>query len=112
MTALLERKAIFSKEQIKGDSKPYKINYKGEKFLDEQKKNATVTTELNVPSEKINLGIKYNLTSTPTGWRIYDVIVDDASLVENYKFQFDTIIKKNGFNDLKDRMVKKLKEME
>ena len=112
MTSLLERKAIFSKEQIKGEEKPYRIVYREEKFLDPEKKRSQVTTTLYVPSKKIDLNINYHLTKGEKGWSIYDVIVDDASLVENYKFQFDTIIRKNGFSDLVSRMEKKLKEMD
>lgn len=112
MTSLLEKKAIFSKEQIKGEEKPYRIVYREEKQLDPGKKRIQVTTTLFVPSQKIDLNINYNLSKGERGWSIYDVIVDDASLVDNYKFQFDTIIRKNGFSDLVARMEKKLKEMD
>lgn len=111
MTRLLERKAIFSKEQVKDNKKPYTVTYQGESFLDAEKNKSKVESQLNVPSEKMNLKISYNLKKTPYGWKIYDVIVDDASLVENYKFQFHTIIKKNGYDDLIDRMEKKLKKI-
>lgn len=112
MTRLLEKKAIFSKEQIKGESKPYRIEYQKQEFLDAEKKSALVATKLTVPTEKVDLNIKYKLTLSPYGWMIYDVIVDEASLVENYKFQFDTIIKKYGYPELVSRMEKKLKEMD
>lgn len=112
MTSLLERKAIFSKEQVKGEEKPYRIVYREEKFTDPGSKRALVTTTLTVPSKKIDLNINYHLVKGERGWSIYDVIVDDASLVENYKFQFDTIIRKNGIFDLVSRMEKKLKEMD
>jgi ABC-type transporter MlaC component len=45
---------------------------------------------------------------TPYGWKIFDVIVDDASLLSNYRFQFDRIIQKGGFEDLIKRMEVKL----
>lgn len=112
MTNLLEKKAILSKEQVKGTDKPYRISYLGQEFLNPEKTQALVQTKLFVPSEKIDLDIHYKLKLTPYGWRIYDVIVDEASLVDNYKFQFDTIIKKNGYADLVSRMEKKLQEME
>ena len=100
MTALLERKAIFSKEQVKDDSKPYQVVYKKEEFLDAQKNTAQVSTSLHVPTEKVDLGINYKLKKGAQGWQIFDVIVDSASLVENYKFQFDTIIRAHGYADL------------
>lgn len=112
MTNLLERKAIFSKEQVKGGEKAYQVSYKEQKFIGAEKERAQVSTVLFVPLEKIDLNINYELKKTPYGWRIYDVIVDDASLVDNYKFQFNTIITKYGYPDLVSRMEKKLKEME
>ena len=112
MTSLLEKKAIFSKEQVKGAEKAYRIVYKQEKFLDSEKKKSLVTTKITIPSKKIDLDLNYKLILTTTGWKIFDVIVDDASLVENYKFQFDAIIKKNGYPELVKRMENKLKEMD
>lgn len=112
MTNLLEKKAIFSKEQVKGEGRPYRINYQKNKFLDPEKKKSLVTTKIIIPSKKIDLNLNYKLKITPYGWKIFDVIVDDASLVENYKFQFDAIIKKHGYPDLVRRMENKLKEME
>ncbi|MDO8518814.1 MAG: ABC transporter substrate-binding protein [Deltaproteobacteria bacterium] len=112
MTNLLERKAIFSKEQVRGEGKAYRVDYLNQTFLDPEKKTARVRTKVTVPSQKIDLNIHYEMKLTPYGWQIYDVIVDDASLVENYKFQFDTIIKKHGRTELEGRMKKKLAEME
>ncbi len=45
------------------------------------------------------------------GWKIYDVIVDDASLLDNYRYQFDSIIRKGGYADLIRRMESKLKSI-
>lgn len=112
MTHLLEKKALFSKEHVNSDSKPYEIVYKKESFLNPEQTKSAVECKIIVPSEKVDLDIKYELIKTPQGWKIYDIIVDDASLVENYKFQFDTIIKDHGYPDLIARMEKKLKEME
>lgn len=111
MTKLLERKAIFSKEQVKTDGKPYDVVYKSEKYLDAEKTRASVASKILVPTQKVDLNISYSLLNKGGIWKIYDVIVDDASLVDNYKFQFDTIIKKSGFADLIARMEKKLAEM-
>lgn len=112
MINLLEKKALLSKEQVKSDTKPYHITYKKEEYIGLDRKLAMVFTILSVPSEKVNLTINYRLILTPTGWHIFDVIVDDASLVENYKFQFDTIIRKYGYPELVARMEQKLKEMD
>lgn len=111
MTLLLETKAIFSKEQLRGDNKLYSVSYNKETYDDAEKKKSTVFTTMNVPKEKLKLEITYKLLLTPYGWKIYDVIVDDASLLANYKFQFDRIIQKNGFADLMERMKGKLEKI-
>ncbi|MCP5463857.1 MAG: ABC transporter substrate-binding protein [Deltaproteobacteria bacterium] len=111
MTRLLETKAIFSKEQLRGGDKLYTINYNKETLDNNEKTKSTVYTQMYVPKEKMNLDITYKLLKTPYGWKIFDVIVDEASLLSNYKVQFHRIIDKNGFDDLVGRMEKKLKDI-
>lgn len=111
MTKLLETKAIFSKEQLRGENKLYSIQYKSQNHDDPEKTKATVVTNMNVPKENLKLEITYKLLLTPYGWKIYDVIVDGASLLDNYMLQFHRIITKDGFKDLINRMEKKLVEI-
>lgn len=111
MTELLETKAIFSKEQLQGSNKLYRIRYENETFDDPEKKTATVNSKMEVPKEKMTLDITYKLLLTQYGWKIFDVIVDDASLLSNYKFQFDRIITEHGFDELINRMNEKLKKI-
>lgn len=111
MTKLLETKAIFSREQLKGEQKLYSLTYKSETYDNKEKTLATVVSKMRVPKEKLVLDITYKMIKTPYGWKIFDVIVDDASLLTNYKFQFDRIITTHGFNELIARMEKKLKEI-
>lgn len=137
LSQLLERKAVFAKEQG-GDKKKkgtsYHVTYEGHKFL-KSKKKAKVNSWVRIPSENLKISLDYkvhevdrpkeqprdpilaNLLPIPEdwptmkGWKIYDVIVDDASLLDNYRYQFDSIIKKNGYEDLIRRMESKLSEM-
>ena len=34
--------------------------------------------------------VNYKLGFGPSGWRVYDVVVESVSLVNNYRAQFDT----------------------
>ena len=43
---------------------------------------------------------------------IFDIIVDGASLLDNYRYQFDRIIGKEGYPNLVRRMETKLKDLE
>lgn len=111
---LLEEKALFSKEQSAARSKnggKYYVVYKGQKAEDAAKTRAFVATKVLVPSENVDINLNYRLKKSGSIWKIYDIIVDEASLVDNYKYQFDSIIKKHGFPDLIRRMSEKLAEL-
>lgn len=115
MTSLLEEKAVTSKEQTverSGSSNVYSVRYLGDTFLDPKKKRAKVRSKVFVPSHNIAIEISYKLqrATTDSPWKIYDVIVDDSSLVENYAYQFESIIAKHGYADLVARMERKLRE--
>ncbi|MFH1829319.1 MAG: ABC transporter substrate-binding protein [Pseudomonadota bacterium] len=114
LTDLLEEKALFSKEQSAAKSKTggkYYVVYRGHKFLNPEKTRSFVRTKVVVPSENIDIMLNYRLKKMEGEWKIYDVIVDEASLVDNYRFQFDSIIKKHGYEELVGRMNKKLQEI-
>ncbi|MBI4126651.1 MAG: ABC transporter substrate-binding protein, partial [Deltaproteobacteria bacterium] len=114
MIALLEERALFSKEQAATRSKKeqkYRVTYLNEKFLDGAKTKAQVITKLAIPSERLDVQLSYKLRKRGAEWKIYDVIVDGASLLENYRYQFNDIITKHGYDDLVGRMTKKLGEI-
>lgn len=108
MKKLLEKKAIFSKEQLKGENKYYRIQYLKEEMDKTDANRSTVYTRMIIPKRSMDLDLTYKLVKKPQGWKIFDVIVDDASLLSNYRFQFDRIIQKGGFADLIKRMENKL----
>jgi len=112
---LLEEKALFSKEQIAAKSKSakkYRVVYRGDKFMDPKQTVAFTRTKVIIPSENIDISLNYKLKRQDGEWKIFDVIVDEASLVDNYKYQFDSIIKKHGYQDLVRRMTEKLDEIQ
>ena len=37
---------------------------------------------------------------SPLGWRAYDVVVENISLVNNYRSQFDRFLNKKSFDEL------------
>jgi phospholipid transport system substrate-binding protein len=44
--------------------------------------------------------VDYKLYLSPAGWRVYDVIVEGISLVNNYRSQFDRVLNKKSFDTL------------
>lgn len=114
MISLLEEKALFSKEQSAAKSKEggkYKVIYRGHEFIGKDKSKAFVRTKVVIPSENIDINLNYKLKVKDGQWKIYDVIVDEASLVANYKYQFNSIITKHGYDELVSRMTRKLNEI-
>ena len=139
MSQLLERKAVFAKEQGSKDKKKgseYFATYEGHQALTGRDKGKSmVRTWVNIPNENLKISLNYKMhevevseveiidplqgipmpvpegTLTVREWRIYDVIVDDASLLDNYRYQFDAIIRKGGYADLIRRMESKLKSL-
>jgi phospholipid transport system substrate-binding protein len=44
--------------------------------------------------------IDYSMEKTPSGWKVYDVLIDGVSLVTNYRSSFNTEINTNGVDGL------------
>ena len=62
-------------------------------------------TEVTVRPEVVRPGqppvqIDYSMAKSPSGWRVYDVIVGGVSLVTNYRDEFNEQIKNGGVDGL------------
>jgi len=62
-------------------------------------------TDVTVRTDVIRQGqapvqIDYSMTKSPSGWRVYDVIVGGVSLVTNYRDEFNEQIKNGGIDAL------------
>jgi phospholipid transport system substrate-binding protein len=44
--------------------------------------------------------VTYLLEQTPNGWKVYDVTVDNISIIANYRNQFNRVINEQGFQKL------------
>lgn len=56
--------------------------------------------------------IDYKLLRTNDDWRIYDVVVEHISLVNNYRSQFNRVIANSSYENLIKKINRKLKELE
>jgi len=89
----------------------YKIDYKGEAKAKEGYLVKTVAkSRTNAREDPVS--IDYTLHKVDGKWRVYDIVTEGSSLVNNYRSQFRRIIKKKGFDDLMSRMKKKLDKEE
>jgi ABC-type transporter MlaC component len=44
--------------------------------------------------------VNYKLHSVDKEWKVYDLIIEDISVVNNYQSQFDRVIAKTSYTDL------------
>jgi phospholipid transport system substrate-binding protein len=56
--------------------------------------------------------INYMLRRLQSGWKIYDLIVEDVSMVKNYRAQFSCVISKSSYEELVHRINQKLSEFD
>ena len=89
----------------------YQVQYKNEENAGAE---ATVTTVVKVKSAGKNTDaeIVYKMRKLPEGWRVWDVITDEVSLVRNYRTQFNKIITEQSYDALIKKMKSKLKDGE
>ena len=60
--------------------------------------------------EGLDAEVTYYLYDQEGRWKIYDVILDDVSMTEDLRYQFDKIIGESSFSGLLDRMQDRLEK--
>ena len=96
-TKLLENAYIGKLEGYSGQ----KIIYKDERI---KGKKAVVSTA--VENEGVILPVHYIMMQYETTWQVYDINIEGVSLIQNYREQFKSILRKDKF----DGLVKLLEE--
>ena len=94
---LLERAYVSKIEKYSGEP----VAFVGESTEGDQ---ATVRTKITTKQNQ-DVPIDYRMVRRGDRWLIYDVVIENISLVGNYRTQFDGIIKTSSYAEL----VKKLK---
>jgi phospholipid transport system substrate-binding protein len=70
------------------------------------KELAEVDTKV-VPAKGDPFSVNYRLHRVGGQWKVYDVVVEDISLVKNYHSQFNRILTRGSFDDLLKRLREK-----
>lgn len=83
--------------------------YAGEKvlYLKELNDGEYAETYTHVDNGKSVIDINYRLRKVSEGWRVYDVVVEGTSLVQNYREQFKRILQKDSFAELSKQLREK-----
>jgi phospholipid transport system substrate-binding protein len=61
---------------------------------------AEVDTKIVADNSRVEMSINYKLHSVNGEWRVYDLVVEDVSLISNYRSQFDRVIAGSSFENL------------
>jgi len=99
-TELLERSYVDKIENFSDE----KILYLGEQIDGDA---ATVKTKV-VTKKSIEIPIDYRLLNRAGKWEVYDVIIEGVSLINNYRVQFNKIIRTKSYPELVRLMKVKL----
>jgi len=82
-------------------------SYNGEKFqyLKEQEDNnhAQVDTKI-IDNKGQEVSVNYRLHKVNGDWKVYDVVIAEISLVNNYRSQFNRVLAKSSYEELVNRM--------
>ena len=83
--------------------------YSGEgvQYLNERTEKEYAEVRTKVLSGKTEIPLDYRLMNKANDWRVYDVVVDGVSLVNNYRGQFTKIIRSSSYADLVEQLRKK-----
>jgi phospholipid transport system substrate-binding protein len=55
--------------------------------------------------------VDYKMQKSDTGWKVYDVVVGDLSLVQSYRGSFNTEVQKGGIDGLVKALTEKNKQL-
>jgi phospholipid transport system substrate-binding protein len=85
-------------------------SYSGEKvfYIKEREdgNNAEVETKI-VDREGREYSVDYRLHKVNGDWKVYDVLIENVSLVNNYRAQFSRVLSRSSYEELLERMREK-----
>jgi len=100
---LLEKSYIDKIESYNGE----KITYTRE---NQDQDRAEVFTKV-ITKKGEEFSVTYTLHATNGEWKIYDVVIENISLVNNYRAQFNRILAKSSFDELLRKLQAKVPDI-
>ncbi len=94
-------------KKVRGANNEYTVAFEGE-----TQKGTTAIVEAVAKTKKAEIELVFNLEPREDKrWVASDIVIDEVSLVENYREQFNKTITSDGFDALISKMKKKLAEI-
>lgn len=85
-------------------------NYSGEKIIYDSEKvegEYAVVKSHFLTKRRETIPVDYKLLLESGKWRVYDLVIENVSLVNNYRIQFNKIIRTSSYEDLVKKMKNK-----
>ena len=76
-------------------------------FLGELREDAFAEVKAQMKGRKIDTPVDFRLIHRAREWRVYDIVIDGASIVSNYRSQFTSIIRDVSYVGLVKKMRQK-----
>ena len=73
-------------------------------YLVEQREGSFAEVRTNLSGPKVDTSVDFRLENHSGDWLVYDVVIDSASIVRNYRTQFSRIIRDDSYAGLVERM--------
>lgn len=91
------------------------ITYNNEKVIFAQeimKSEILAEVHTTLTSPDLNVPVFYYLTKRSGSWKVYDIVVENVSLVKNYRSQFQSILQTKSPDQLMSILKEKINEQE
>jgi phospholipid transport system substrate-binding protein len=80
-------------------------------YLGERVEGELAEIDTSIHSGNIDIPISYRLVLENGSWLVYDVIIEEVSLIRNYRNSYGEIVRREGYPGLFARMEEKLREL-
>ena len=89
-------------------------NYQDEKinYVGEQVKGEYALVKTQIVRNDGTIDVDYKLIKEEGEWMVYDFVIEEVSLIRNYRTQFSKIIKTESYDALVSKLSKKINDLE
>lgn len=81
-------------------------------YVDEKVKGKYALVRTQIVRKDGTIDVDYKLINEDGRWTVYDFVVEEVSLIRNYRSQFSKIIKTESYGALVSKLSKKIKDLE
>ncbi len=80
-------------------------------YVEEKVKGNVALVKTIIKTSNDEIPVNYKLTKKGNDWKIYDFIVEGVSMIRNYRAQFRKIIHKSSYEELVNKLKKKVENI-